>query len=237
MTEEQILQEVLTSNFQPEYKFTDDLDAVVDSILKPHEDYFLGLHGKVEEIIEREIDYAKTIGNYQITFADVCNWQKELFEHKREKIAEANKILFMYENKQFPNFSENHQTIIDCRKANKLPNQYINLGLRQTNVKVGKWTPPAPMFIDELKEMCFPIEINDEFLTLPSTYDEGLINGSKVDDGYLKYWITEWYKIFETIAYMEDFNCICGNVVINIVSYILTNKYLIYGGNLETYTY
>ena len=51
MTNQDILDEVATSKWQPEFEFTDDLDEVVDSILKPHEDYFLGLHSKVEEII------------------------------------------------------------------------------------------------------------------------------------------------------------------------------------------
>ena len=81
MDKQDILDEVATSQWQPAFLFTGDLDAVVDSILKPHEDYFLGLHSKVKEIIEREISYAKTADTYQITFADVSNWQKELFEY------------------------------------------------------------------------------------------------------------------------------------------------------------
>lgn len=240
MTKQDILHEVVTSQWQPEFKFTNNLNEVTDSILKPHEDYFLGFHDKVKEIIDREIFYAITADNYKITFADVCNWQKELFGHKIEKIAEAKKILFMYEHKQFPNFSENHQTIIDCRKANNLPNQHINLGLRQTNVKIGRWIPPAPMFLEELKGMCFPIsdleydcmsEINTaHIVSLDSTY-------TSLHSEIVKYKLTQWYKTFQTIEYMEDFNYICGNIVVNVISYILTNKYIIYGRDLESCTF
>lgn len=211
MTQPQISREVATSSWQPTFEFTTDLDTVVDSILKPHEDYFLKLHSKVEEIIEREIAYAKTVDLYQITFADVCNWQKELFEHKKELIEET--------------FTEK---VALAGRASRLPNQHITLGLRTTNVEVGDWTPPHPMFLKDLKEMCFPIKVeNNEFLTLPVVYDNGLIAGSKVDDEYFKYWITEWYKTFETIHFYEDLNGRVGGITINILSYLMTGKYLI----------
>ena len=225
MTKQDILQQVVDSNWQPEFEFTDDLDSVVDSILKPHEDYFLGLHNKVKEIIEREIDFATSNENhgwyngyYKITFADVCNWQKELFDHKKEKI----------NNIMFGKFSDLESTINDIIKVSNLPNQYINLGLRTVSVKVGNWIPPHPMFLEDFKQMCFPIEIQDfEFLTLPKDYDNGLIYSSKVDNEYFKYWITEWYKVFETIHFFEDLNGRIGGIVINILSYLLTGKYLI----------
>lgn len=259
MTKQQILDEINSSSFQPEFEFTDSLDKAVDSILKPHEDYFLNLHDEVKEIIERETVFASTLpsfvsessygidgkkgweiqqellSNYEITFANVCNWQKELFEYKKEKIKdfiEPDWQLDEYNDSDDPDdikewkdaaFRWNH-----CKKIiNKLPNQHINLGLRQTNVKVGNWTPPNPMFLEELKEMCFPIEVdNGEFLTLPVNFDDGLINNSKVDDEYFKYWITEWYKVFETIHFFEDLNGRIGGIVINILSYCLTGKYL-----------
>ena len=93
MNKEQILQEVKNSKWQPEFIYTDNLNDVVDDILKPHEDYFLNLHEKVKEIIEREIEYGKTVENYKITFADTCNWQKELFEYKK-KVAIFKRVSF-----------------------------------------------------------------------------------------------------------------------------------------------
>lgn len=213
MTQKQILKEVETSNWQPKFKFTDNLDAVVDSILLPHEDYVLNLHDKVKEIIEREIEYAnQNHETYSITFADICNWQKELFEYKVLLWSDLTKL-----------DDEEDFEVEVC----SFPNLYINLGLRSTTVKVGNFTPPHPMFLEDLKVMCFPLKIDSEFLTLPSVYDNGLINGSKIDDEYFKYWITEWYKIFQTVHYFEDLNGRLGGIVINILSYILTNKYLI----------
>ena len=229
MTKEQILQEVANSSWQPEFEFTDDLDAVVDSILKPHEDYFLGLHSKVKEIIERETNGVKAYSivydrPFQITFADVCSWQKELFEYKNQIIRESlqgnGDLAIISETK------ENHHYL--CKRIKTLPNQHINLGLRSNNVKVGKRTYPAPMFLEDLKEMCLPISIDyGEFLTLPFVYDEGLINKSKVDAEYFKYWITQWYKVFKTIRFFEDLNERLGGIIINSISYILIGKYLI----------
>ena len=218
MTNQDILNEVATSKWQPEFKFTDDLDEVVDSILKPHEDYFLGLHSKVKEIIEREISYATTVDTYQITFADACNWQKELFEYKKFIIRNAISL------KTYGDMDD----IIKANKAAKLLNQNIRVGLKQYPVTLGEWIPPAPMFLEDLKGMCFPLKISDnEFLTLPDCYDEGLIKNSKVDDDYFKYWITQWYKICMTCHYWDDLNGRVGGIVINILSYILTGKYLI----------
>jgi hypothetical protein len=210
MTKEQILQEVATNKWQPEFKFTDDLDTVVDSILKPREDYFLGLHSKVKEIIEKEIRFC--IGNkiyddnnnYQITFVDVCNWQRELFEYKKSKIEET--------------FTEK---VFYAGRASRLPNQNIDLGLRQSNVKVGEWTPPAPMFLEGLKEMCFPINITGNILDLPLSLTYS-INPILYENK-----LTDWYKIFEAIFYFEDFNYVLGQIVINVMSYVLTGKYLI----------
>ena len=237
MTKQDILQEIVDSNWQPVFEFTDNLDSVVDSILKPHEDYFLGLHSKVQEIIEREISFAQHVDSYKITFADVCNWQKELFDYKMSII-----------HRQIFNLRQTPGNIGTIRHLEKLPNQHINLGLRTTTVKVGDWTPPHPMFLEDLKEMCFSIDL--EFTT-KTTIDYGwyvntCLNAMHIDDfiydyhsidnykiDYEKYekevinHLTEWYKVFETIHFFNDLNGRVGGIVINILSYLLTGKYLI----------
>jgi len=229
MTKLQILQQVAESNWQPEFEFTDDIDRVVDSILKPHEDYFLGLHSKIKEIIKREISYAKSVDNYTITFADICNWQKELFEHKKELIDVAVSNLDQQD-------LESHHTQFAI-KAGCLPNQHINLGLRIVNVRVGNWNPPKPMFLEDLKEMCFPLMLEfDCRKTIDYSYylNTGTEAVFEEDfDDVLKYekeilqMLTNWYKIFETIHFFQDLNGRAGGIVINIISYILTGKYLI----------
>lgn len=145
MTKEQIFKEVESGKWQPEFKYTDNLDAAVDDILKPHEDYFLKLHDKVKEIIEREIEHYEVecmsiSGNptYKITFADTCNWQKELFEHKQSIIQKhANNISIFKNNKVYGSESSINDLKIS-QKAINLPNQYIELGLRtKIGTKVG----------------------------------------------------------------------------------------------------
>jgi hypothetical protein len=225
MTKEQILLEVETSKFQPEFEFTKNLDDVVDNINKPHEDYFLGLNSKVKEIIEKEIEYANTVENYQITFADVCNWQKELFKYKQKVIGNLISKFNQDSNQELGNgyrfvrsFQETENDI--AIKCKNLPNQHINLGLRQTNVKVGQWTPPTPTFLEDLKKMCFPISTGKVTVNCENSF-------GFVDSNEIKEYLTEWYKTFQTIHFFEDFNGRLGGVVINILSYILTEKYLI----------
>jgi hypothetical protein len=198
MTKSQIILEVETSDFQPRFSFTDDIDSVVDDINRPHEDYFLGFNDKVKEIIQREIEYAQSVDNYSILFADVCNWQKELFEYKKEKI-------YQLQNNSDDKLKE---------KAIGLPNQHINLGLRQVSVKVGRWTPPGPIFLEELKSMNFPISVE-------------IVKSLCDSDEDVRLYLTDWYKIFQTIHMFEDFNGRLGGIVINILSYIVNGHYLI----------
>lgn len=208
---DKILQEIKTSLWQPKFEFTNDLDKVVDDILKPHEDYFLKLHSKVKEIIEREVKYAEDNENYSITFVDVCNWQKELLDFKLQII-------------------DDYGTF----KAVNLPNQYITLGLRQSNVKVGNWTPPEPMFLEELKSMCFPITMDFDcrrrFSLDYSWQIEGLVAHLITDEENfeqeLLLALTEWYKKFQTIHFFEDLNGRLGGIIINIISQITTNKFI-----------
>lgn len=212
MKKEEILKEVATSSWQPQFQFTSDLNDVVDSILKPHEDYFLGLHGKVKEIIQREIEHAITLDAYKITFADVCNWQKELFEEKIFHIEEFKKREC---GDKWHNYGSPESFYLDKARALELPNLHINLGLRQNNVKVGKWNPPHPIFLEDLKSMCFPITIVENNLFIEEGWKEGYYPS-----------LTEWYKIFETIHFFEDLNGRLGGIVINILSFLTTGKYL-----------
>lgn len=259
MTKEQILKEIANSNWQPTFRFTDDLDAVVDSILQPHEDYFLELHGKVKEIIEREVSYFNGLKNmnpfypehseYKITFADVCNWQKELYEHKKYQMQEwVDRANCIEQDNIKPYEISDREVLIKC--INYLPNQYINLGLRLTNVIVGNFIPPHPMFLVDLKEMCFPIIIENssykrnsidiysqlymgnEFVWFQGDYvdtndfENPIIDEINLESSLLNE-LTNWYKLFNQIHFFEDLNGRIGGIVINILSYILTNKYLI----------
>jgi hypothetical protein len=206
------------------FEFTDNLDAVVDSVLKPREDYFLGLHSKVKEIIETAIaDYERgdITEFYEISFNNVCNWQKELFEHKMNIIKGHSQILSNINWQAAARSQSTLNKLEISEKAIKLPNQHIKLGLRTTNVKVGNWTPPEPMFLEGLKSMCFPINVVENILDLPLSLTYS-INHRLYENK-----LTEWYKIFENIHFFEDFNDVIGCIVVNIFSYVLTGKYLI----------
>lgn len=227
-----ILQEIKTSSWQPKFEFTDDLDKVIDDILKPHEDYFLKLHSKVKEIIETEVEYAEKNENYSITFADVCNWQKELFEHK---VMLWSDLMFDLSNNPKLDDEEGfEEEELLFRKTCDLPNMYITLGLRQSNVKVGNWTPPAPMFLEELKSMCFSILMDFDCrrsMSLDYSWQIEGLNASLISDEEnfeenLLLALTEWYKKFETIHFFEDLNGRLGGIIINIISKVTTDKWI-----------
>lgn len=246
MTPNEILQEVTTSSWQPVFHYTDNLDEVVDNILKPHEDYFLKLHSKVKEIIQREIDFATLNEVYEINFHMLCQWQKELFEFKKYIVHKKScKNIDMYEDgdvdlEQFNYYQD---------KLDELPNLYIKLGLRTTNVKVGDWTPPHPMFLEDLKSMCFPILRKEELVAREKEFDTQWVlkfPKSEKHESYFTYSseekvlrfdsfgynqaildsLTEWYKTFETIHFFEDLNGRLGGIVVAILSYLMRQNYL-----------
>jgi hypothetical protein len=208
------------------FEFTDDLDAVIDSVLKPREDYFLGLHSKVKEIIETEIaDYERgdITEVYEISFNNLCNWQKELFEHKKEIIWNFTK----------PRPKTEYFNLDLAEKALSLPNQHINLGLRQSDGKVADCTPPEPMFLENLKELCFPISTENikkkgvEWFNDTHSFNINECVDMVNFEGVYTSEVIEWYKIFQSISFFEDFNDVIGCIVVNIFSYVLTGKYLI----------
>lgn len=193
------------------------------------------MHNEVKKIIQREIlslsgDLLNVAQNKcQITFADVCNWQKELFEYKRLKQGHLFSVYHYHYVNCNPEMEDLERLII---KSKNLPNQHINLGLRTTNVKVGNWTPPHSIFLEELKEMCFPISTDLDYNSKFDDLDtdnivnlDGTYTSLHLED--IKFKLTHWYKIFQTIHFFEDFNGRLGGIVINILSYILTGKYMI----------
>lgn len=98
-----------------------------------------------------------------ITFADACNIQKYLFDVKVK--------------------------IVDEQKLT-LPNLHINLGLRQTEVKVGGWVPPHPLFLSDFVRNLFPVYSAD--------------------------WksLVDWYKQFQTVHPFEDLNGRVGGIIV-----------------------
>ena len=248
MNKEQILKEVLTSKILPEFEFTSDLDAVIDSALKTREDYFLGLHSKVKEIIKREIDFVlepkpetfyssfftseedirdvdKELSehlkqkNYQITFEDVCKWQKELFEYKKYQIQEwIERANCIEQDEVKPYEVSNRDALI--KKIKNLPNQHINLGLRQTDIKDDNWINVNYKRLEEFKELCFPIDTE--------TFCDNICDSFNfVDPFAIKDRLTNFYRSCQSFHFFEDFNEHLGIIVINIISFILTRQYLI----------
>jgi hypothetical protein len=255
MTKEQLMEMFETDNFQSKLEFTTNIEEAIESILNPHEDCFLELHNKVRKMIEREIkdrtdssilQIIVPESTYLITFADICNLQKELFEHKKEIIRYS---LLSHSQSYYSEGQFISDDDTDYWKINNLPNQHINLGLRQKEVTVSGRKCPHPMLLEELKELCFPIDIQwglfkrnsidyyhqlhlgNRFVWFESAYvdtenfDNPIIDKINLEDSLLNE-LTNWYKLFNQIHFFEDLNGRLGGIVVNILSHILTGKYV-----------
>ena len=77
------------------------------------------------------------------------------------------------------------------------------------------------MLLEELKEFCFPIKIDDDIVSIH--YRE-ICHGR--DNKQLLNTLTDWYKLFNQIHFFEDLNGRLGGIVVNILSHILTGKYV-----------
>jgi hypothetical protein len=222
MTKQEVFNKI--DNLTCQVEFTTDLDAVVESMLKSHENYFLELNSKVKDIIEKKVKYLKT-DNYArcfvpITFVDVCNWQKELYKYKQSTIKYWLKdITFRLNNSEKrclinPLTSQKHFDLNE--KLKNLSNPHISLGLRD-------------FCLENLKTVCF--SVSDLTYNCMEEYESGAVS---LDGTYksfhfenTKQRLAEWYKIFITIQFFKDFNEVLGMIVVNVLSYALIGKYLV----------
>lgn len=219
MAKEQILENTIQKH---KFEFTEDLYAVIDKIISSDDIYFPNLHQKIIEIIDKEIAYAKHISGtiiYDITFDNIEKAQKILSDYMKQVIEQTlegeGDLAIISETKDDYHYLK--------RKLNSLINQHMNLGLRKTNVNTDTCIFPEPEYLESLKDMCFPIS-EDSFDYLRDNIDEVTFD---LFDENVKIHLTQWYSRFQSIRYFESLNNILGYVVINIFSYILTEKYLI----------
>lgn len=71
------------------------------------------------------------------------------------------------------------------------------------------------------------IDISDE--TINSIVYQSLLKNvpTTFEREKVKLALTYWYNLYSHLKLFENFNSLLGNIVINILSYSLTNKYLI----------
>lgn len=215
MNKYNILREVEESKFQPEYIPTKDINEAVLDIMTGHEDYELKeLHNAVLNILKEETQYFAKETQINIDFTYACNLQNVLYKAKKTAIENY--------------LNDNTKTEEQKKRIQSLPNQHINLGLRQKNVKVNDWTPPEPLQLLSLIDMCFPIMVIKKCCT---DYFDDLENGKFLPDintPLRNMSIQEWYKIFQTVHFFEDFNGRVGGIILNILSFLIHGHYLKY---------
>lgn len=141
MTFQDIINEVKSSKWQPEFEWVDSIDECADRINSPHEDYPLGIQPTIQMI-------GLLKNEKRITWADACNIQSFLFRGKADII---NAQIASYTG----GYSKNHEWLLS------LPNRYITIGLRKKEVQIGAWIPPHPIFLQDLVDKIFPIFLTD----------------------------------------------------------------------------
>lgn len=77
MTYEQIITEVNTSKWQPEFIWVDSVEECADLINRPHEDYPHGVQGTIDMI-------RHFAGSLMIRWSDAQNIQKYVYESKND---------------------------------------------------------------------------------------------------------------------------------------------------------
>lgn len=208
MTISQIYKEVENSTWQPTFKYTVCQADAIDSMLLPHEDYFLQLHDCVKEILDEESNHF-AVNDFYINIKYALNLQSRLFKSKKDK----------FSNPKYDNII--------------LENMYIKLGIRTTKVSVGGWNPPIGIDVNELIEECFPIDIasfcNLNYVAQFIAEDLSTIGDKRKEEylGKVCQAITLWYKIFQTIHPLNDLNGRVGGIIMNLVSYKLTGMWLV----------
>lgn len=196
MTFQDIIKEVESSTWQPEFEWVSSIEEVADRINAPHEDYPIGVKPTIQMI-------GLMKDEQRITWADACNIQKFLQTAKLKEIEFA-KVMADNEWETFGDTLE----YTKLESITQLPNQHISLGLRKTNVQVGSWAPPHPMFLQELIDKIFPVFLTD----MPFIHERQKQIFSNIE-------LIEWYKWFETIHPFEDLNGRVGGIIVAVLSH------------------
>ena len=187
-----IINEIESSSWQPEFEWVSSLKEVSERINAPHEDYPIGVEPTIQMLglLKHE---------ERFDWGDACNIQKFLQIEKLRQIKNAREDLQL-----FPDSVESETREKYCA----LPNQHINLGLRKTNVQVGSWAPSHPMFLQELVDAIFPVFLTDR----PFAHERQKQISSNIE-------LIEWYKWFETIHPFEDLNGRVGGIIVAVLSH------------------
>lgn len=203
-----IYKEVEYGTWQPTFEFTVCQADAIDSMLQGHEDYDMKLHSFVKEILDQESNHFAR-NDFRISLQYALALQATLFRHKKS-------IYFA-----------------DDYKGKELPNMYIKLGIRTRPVKVGLWYPPIGLYVAELINECFLIDI-EQFCFLGNVAQFEVEDLSAISikrkEEYLEevlQAITNWYKVFEIIHPLDDLNGRVGGIIANLISYKLTGMWFI----------
>ncbi len=154
---------------------------------------------EVNNISDRDIikDVFPETDAYAIDVQDLLNWQEEIL-----------------------------------RPLTLLDGKYM-IGYRHSNREVnGQQAPPS------MTEICFPvssenlstlIDIDVSDTTIYSIAYQSLLKSvlTTFDREKNRFQLTKWFILFIDTQFFGNFNRLLGNIVINILSYSLTGKYLI----------
>ena len=201
--------------------YSEDIDKALTSLLDTYCDDEIDLSKNIKYLIRKEGEFYHKDKAYQFSFDKFCEWQKYLFDIRNRKINTIQLLvkdveLTEYYKKNFPDLYKGKLT---ANRVAKLPNQNINLGIRQTDIDENK---AKSLFLSDMVVTYFPIKVEKERLYLSK--DVVPISFRKSD---ILADLTLWYYNMIEIQFFESFNEELAFIFVNIISYNLFGKYIV----------
>ena len=197
---------IINSPEQYNFSYTSNLDTVVNSMLLPYESYFTKVFSIDKEKIVRDV--------------------KEIIMSEVENISDRETIRYI-----FPETDAYAVTIGNLVRWQKEMFQPLSLlnGRYMPGYLISKEEVISSLFPVSTENLSALIDINISDETINSIVYQSLLKNilTTFEREKVKLELTYWYSLYSHIQFFENFNSLLGNIVINILSYSLTNKYLI----------
>ena len=197
---------IINSPEQYSFTYTSDLNAVVANMLLPYEGYFTKMFSIDKEKVARDV--------------------KEIIMSEVENISDREIIRHVFPETDA--YTITIGNLVRWQKEMFQPHSLLN-SRYMPGYLISKEEVISSVFPISTENISTLIDINVSDETINSIVYQSLLGNvpTTFEREKVKLELTYWYNLYSHIQFFENFNSLLGNIVINILSYSLTNKYLI----------
>ena len=197
---------IINSPEQYSFSYTTDLDDVVANMLLPYEGYFTKMFSIDKEKVARDV--------------------KEIIMSEVENISDREIIRHVFPETEA--YSITIGNLVRWQKEMFQPHSLLN-SRYMPGYLISKEEVISSVFPVSTENISALIDINVSDETINSIVYQSLLKNilTTFEREKVKLELTYWYSLYSHLKPFENFNSLLGNIVINILSYSLTNKYLI----------